>query len=86
MNKFKTNARILLIIIVSAFVVIPITAILLSKAFGIHEGMEDYDMTGKECENGSYRYEWSKFHRCEWWRPSWCIRGIFILYSRRYKL
>jgi len=47
MNKFKTNARILLIIIVSTFIVIPIAAVLLSKVLGVHEGMEDYDMTGK---------------------------------------
>jgi hypothetical protein len=47
MNKFKSNARILFVIIVSAFIVIPITAVLLSKVLGVHEGMEDYDMTGK---------------------------------------
>lgn len=39
MNKFKTNARILLVIIVSAFIIIPIAAVLLSKVLGVHEGM-----------------------------------------------
>jgi len=38
---------ILLVIIVSAFIVIPIAAFLLSKVLGVHEGMEDYDMSGK---------------------------------------
>jgi hypothetical protein len=47
MNKFKANARILLVIIVSAFIVIPIAAVLLSKVLGVHEGMEDYDMSDK---------------------------------------
>ena len=47
MNNFKTNVRILLVIIVSTFIVIPIAAFLLSKVLGVHEGMEDYDMTGK---------------------------------------
>lgn len=50
MNKLKTNARILLIILIAAFIVIPIAAVLVSKVFGIHEGMDSYDMTGK---NGS---------------------------------
>lgn len=47
MNKLKSNARILLIIIVAAFVIVPVVSILLSKTIGIHEGMSDYDMTGK---------------------------------------
>ena len=47
MNKFKSNARILLVIIVSAFIVIPIAAVLLSKVLGVHEGMEDYNMSDK---------------------------------------
>ena len=47
MNKFKSNARILLVIIVSAFIIIPIAAVLLSKIFGLHEGMEDDDMSDK---------------------------------------
>ena len=47
MNKLKTNARILLIIIISTFIIVPITSILVSKLFGIHEGMSDYGMTGK---------------------------------------
>ena len=47
MNKLKTNARILLIIIISVFAIIPFVSILSSKMFGIHEGMDDYDMTDK---------------------------------------
>ena len=47
MNKLKTNARILLILIISAFIVIPITAVLIGKLFGVQENMEDYDMTEK---------------------------------------
>ena len=47
MNKLKSNARILLILIVSAFIVIPIAAVLVSKLFGVQENMEDYVMTGK---------------------------------------
>lgn len=47
MNKLKSNARILLIIIVAAFVIVPVISILLSKTIGIREGMSDYDMTGK---------------------------------------
>lgn len=47
MSKLKSNYRKLLVIIVSAFIVIPIASFLLSKLLGVHEGMEDYDMTGK---------------------------------------
>ena len=47
MNKLKTNTRILLIIIVSVFIVVPFVSILLSKIFGINEGMSNYDMSGK---------------------------------------
>ena len=47
MNKLKSNARILLIIIVAAFVIVPVVSILLSRTIGIHEGMSDYDMTDK---------------------------------------
>ena len=47
MNKLKSNARILLILIISAFIVIPIVAVLTSKAIGVHEGMNTYDMTAK---------------------------------------
>ena len=47
MNKLKSNARILLILIVSAFIVIPIIAISVSKMFGVQENMEDYDMSDK---------------------------------------
>lgn len=47
MNKLKSNARILLILIVSVFIVIPITAVLIGKLFGVQENMEDYDMSEK---------------------------------------
>lgn len=41
MNKLKANSRILLIIIVSVFVIIPTVSILLTKTIGIHEGMTE---------------------------------------------
>lgn len=57
MNKFKANARILLVIIVSAFIVIPIAAVLLNKIFGLHEGMEDYDMSGKNVKMDAAKFK-----------------------------
>ena len=47
MNKLKTNTRILLILIISAFIVIPTAAVLVSKLFGVQENMENYDMSNK---------------------------------------
>ena len=47
MNKLKRNARILLVLIISAFIIIPIVAVFVSKLFGVQENMEEYDMSGK---------------------------------------
>ena len=47
MNKLKRNARILLILIISAFIIIPIVAVLVSKLLGVQENMEEYEMSGK---------------------------------------
>ena len=41
MNKLKINARILLIIIISVFLIIPVVSVLSSKIFGIHEAYDD---------------------------------------------
>ena len=61
MNKLKSNARILLILIVSAFIVIPFAAVLVSKLFGVQENMEDYDMSDKNTSMNRINMEGVEF-------------------------
>ena len=65
MNKLKSNARILLILIVSAFIVIPIAAVLVSKLFGVQENMEDYNMSDKNTSMNRINMEGVEFENTD---------------------